>query len=154
MTIKIKSKCRLATTLALIMISMPTVSHNQEYRYIADTEFINPYTEVEQEQTEPKQYIGIFEITAYAPHDNQSGMCNDGNPNSTATGTYPTSGRTIAVDPRVIEYGTVVYIEGIGERVSEDTGGLIVGNKIDLMVDKYREAIRFGRQELKVWIVR
>ncbi|MDW7670000.1 MAG: hypothetical protein SCJ93_14340, partial [Bacillota bacterium] len=28
-------------------------------------------------------------VTAYAPFDNQSGMCNDGDPTSTATGTYP-----------------------------------------------------------------
>lgn len=146
---RVKSKCRLSIFIAtIIILSTPTTTHNTEHTYFDNTEFVQVYVEPQNE------YIGIFEVTAYAPHDNISGMCNDGNPNSTATGTYPTAGRTIAVDPNVIEYGTVVYIEGIGERVAEDCGGMIRQNCIDLMVDTYDEAMRFGRQKLKVWIVR
>ena len=44
-------------------------------------------------------------------------------------------GRTIAVDPSIIPLGTRVYIEGIGERVAEDTGSEIKGNDIDLFRD-------------------
>ena len=31
-----------------------------------------------------KWNIEVFEVTAYSPYDNRSGICNDGNPNYTA----------------------------------------------------------------------
>ena len=43
-----------------------------------------------------EKYIPIRAIvTAYAPYDNKSGMCNDGTPDTTATNTKPKRG-TIA----------------------------------------------------------
>jgi len=38
----------------------------------------------------------------------------------------------VAVDPRVIPYWTQIYVPGYGVGVAADTGGGIVGNKIDL----------------------
>ncbi|MGN0345674.1 MAG: 3D domain-containing protein [Lachnospiraceae bacterium] len=64
----------------------------------------------------------------------------------TATGTVPQQGRTIAVDPSVIPYGTVVHIEGLGDYVAEDCGGMIRGNHIDVYFDNHEEAVAFGRQ--------
>ncbi len=49
----------------------------------------------------------------------------------TATGTTVHKG-TVAVDPRVIPLGTRMHIPGYGYGVAEDTGGSIIGNKIDL----------------------
>ena len=93
--------------------------------------------------------VSSFTATAYAPFDSH-GLCSDGNPSSTATGTYPTEGRTVAVDPSVIPLGSRLIIEGQGVRVAEDTGGLIKGKRVDIMLDSRREALRFGRQEIKV----
>jgi 3D (Asp-Asp-Asp) domain-containing protein len=96
-------------------------------------------------------------VTAYAPFDNQSGMCNDGNPNSTATGTKPGPG-TLAADPERLPYGTQIYIPGYGLGTVEDTGGALRNDKenirIDIFVDTYEEAIEWGRQELVVEIRR
>lgn len=93
-----------------------------------------------------------FEITAYAPLDPQAieGMCYSGDPRVTRTGATSTPGRTIAVDPKVIPFSTPVYIEGIGWRIAEDTGGAIKGNKIDVMVETRKEAFAIGRQTVRV----
>lgn len=49
----------------------------------------------------------------------------------TATGKYLTDG-IIAVDPRVIDLHTTMYVPGYGFGQAEDTGGAIKGNHIDL----------------------
>lgn len=71
----------------------------------------------------------------------------------TATGTIPEQGRTIAVDPRKIPYGTHVYIEGYGEFIAEDTGGAIQGNRIDVYFESHAAALQFGRRTLMVTIL-
>ena len=102
-------------------------------------------------QDAPSWVVREFRVTGYAPFDDPVGLCSDGNPESTATGTYPTEGRTIAVDPRVIPYGTPVWIEGIGWRIAEDTGGLIRGDRIDVMYESRAEALRVNRTVLAVF---
>ena len=72
----------------------------------------------------------------------------------TATGTIPTEGRTIAVDPLVIPYGTEVYIEGLGTFVAEDCGGMIKGDRIDIFFASHEEALAFGKKTLYVSIDR
>ena len=57
----------------------------------------------------------------------------------------------VAVDPRVIPLGTRLYIPGYGLAVAGDTGGDIVGNRIDLGFDSWREAMLFGRRDIKVY---
>jgi uncharacterized protein YabE (DUF348 family) len=69
----------------------------------------------------------------------------------TATGTVPVrdpSGiSTIAVDPRVIPLGSLVYVEGYGKAVAADTGGAIKGNIIDVYVNSQEEAYNsWGRK--------
>ena len=59
----------------------------------------------------------------------------------------------IAVDPHVIPYGTRVYIPGYGFAVAGDTGGAIVGNRIDLFMDSYHDAISFGRRNVEMYIL-
>lgn len=76
----------------------------------------------------------------------------------TATGTTPVydpSGiSTIAVDPRVIPLGSLVYVDGYGYAVAADTGGAIIGNIIDVFVDSYDSAINWGRKyDIPVYIV-
>ena len=90
-------------------------------------------------------------MTAYCnemyPH-----ICNDGVSTKTASGTVPTVGRTIAVDPRVIPYGTQVVIDG-HTYIAEDCGGAIKGNKIDILFETHQEALDFGRQTKEIKIL-
>ena len=71
----------------------------------------------------------------------------------TASGTVPTDGRTIAVDPRVIPLGTVIEIEGLGQRVAEDTGSHVKGKKLDVFLPSVQACAQFGVRSRKVYIV-
>lgn len=62
--------------------------------------------------------------------------------------------RVIAVDKSVIPLYSIVEIEGMGLYNAADTGGDITGKRIDLLATSYEEAMKFGRQNLRVRIVR
>ena len=70
----------------------------------------------------------------------------------TAMGT-PVRHGVIAVDPIFIPLGTHVFIPGYGEAIAEDTGGDIVGYRIDIAFDSYYEALEFGRQILEIYVL-
>lgn len=72
--------------------------------------------------------------------------------NRTATGLVPYVG-IVAVDPRVIPLYTKMYIPGYGIAMAGDTGGYIIGNRIDLFYDDYNAAIHFGRRNVEVYIL-
>ena len=89
--------------------------------------------------------LGEFVITHYCACE----KCTDGD-GITATGTKATEGRTIAVDPEVIPYGTIVIIDG-HTYVAEDCGGAIKGNKIDIYMDSHRAALEAGVKVVEVF---
>ncbi len=92
--------------------------------------------------------------TAYCPCSSCCGISTG----ITATGTRAKYG-TVAVDPRVIPLGSRLYIETpdggfvYGYSVAEDTGGAIKGNRVDLFYPSHSEALRFGRRNVKVYIL-
>jgi len=94
-----------------------------------------------------------IEFTAYCAEPYAHAPCNDGDWAHTATGTTPVPGINLAVDPKVIPYGSRVYIDGVGLRIAEDTGGGIIGNEGDILVVTHEEALQFGRQTLRVWVL-
>ena len=70
---------------------------------------------------------------------------------TTAMGTRARVG-AIAVDPSVIPLGSEVYIEGVGARRAEDTGGNIVGNTIDIYMGSNAECISWGARYVTIYI--
>ena len=76
----------------------------------------------------------------------------------TAIGTLCRVG-AIAVDPKVIPYGTRMFIltnDGkyvYGEAVAEDCGGYIKGNRIDLYFDTVEECSKFGVRQATVYFL-
>ncbi|MBR2471150.1 MAG: G5 domain-containing protein, partial [Clostridia bacterium] len=76
----------------------------------------------------------------------------------TASGMKASRG-IIAVDPRVIPMGSKLYIESLdgspdyGYAIAGDKGGAIKGNKIDLFMDTRAECMRWGRRNVKVYIL-
>jgi 3D (Asp-Asp-Asp) domain-containing protein len=93
--------------------------------------------------------LGTFAVRAYT-HYHRPGQT----PNRTATGTVPVAGRTVAVDPRVIPLGTKIHIEGVGERIAEDTGGKVKGKALDLFLPSVRACRQFGVQHQEVHVLR
>ncbi|MFS0673850.1 ubiquitin-like domain-containing protein [Ornithinibacillus sp. 179-J 7C1 HS] len=61
--------------------------------------------------------------------------------------------KVIAVDPSVIPLGTRVWVEGYGEAIAGDTGGHIVGNRIDIHVPTKADAYQWGVRKVKVKIL-
>lgn len=86
-----------------------------------------------------------YKLTAYCPCSSCCGKT-DG---ITSTGTRATEGRTIAVDPRKIPYGSEVVIYG-HTYIAEDCGGAISNNRIDIFFDTHQEALEFGVQYAEV----
>ena len=83
--------------------------------------------------------LGVFLITCYDLEGR------------TASGA-PTSLATVAVDPRIIPLGTTIYIQGVGVRVAEDTGGAIIGHRLDIWEPSYAACLAWGVQSRAVSI--
>lgn len=96
--------------------------------------------------------LGTFKITFYCPCRKCSGSYG----HRTSSGAIATEGRTIAVDTKVIPYGTHVYIDGFGEFVAEDTGGKWVqGNHIDVFLESHSECLdtAHGTKRREVFVI-
>lgn len=90
--------------------------------------------------------LGEFKITAYCPCTKCCGQWAKG---ITSTGVTAQANRTIAVDPKVIPYGTTVLIDG-NEYIAEDCGGAIKGKRIDIYFDTHQEALQWGVKHKEV----
>lgn len=107
------------------------------------------------------RYKEVYTMTATA-YDAGYGSTgkNPGDPGYgiTRSGTRVRPG-VVAVDPRVIPLGSTLYVESLGRSASygvsfaEDTGGAIRGNRIDLYYESRSEALRFGRQSVRVYVL-
>ncbi|WP_138160524.1 3D domain-containing protein [Peptoniphilus catoniae] len=90
----------------------------------------------------------VMQATAYDPTAGSK----------TAMGTKARVG-AVAVDPRVIPLGSKLYIESMdgfptyGYATAEDTGGAIKGNRIDLFYSTNAQALKFGRRNVKVYVL-
>ncbi|MGE5124830.1 MAG: 3D domain-containing protein [Betaproteobacteria bacterium] len=90
----------------------------------------------------------VFVVTGYATGcDSPPGAL-------TKSGKPPVVGLTVAADPSVVPLGSVVYIDGIGERLVHDIGGAVRGRHLDVFMGSCVEARRFGRQQRQVRVLR
>ena len=99
------------------------------------------------------EYLGEYNCTAYCcekyPH-----ICGTGS-GKTASGQPIQADVTVAVgDTKKLPYGTVIYIEGVGIRIVQDTGKL-GKHQIDVAVDTHDNALSWsGQGKHKVWILK
>jgi 3D (Asp-Asp-Asp) domain-containing protein len=138
----------IATILLSITMVIPTDSSTvAEPISVAETttEFIETTTE-----PQPQTKTMLVEATAYCPCVKCCGKWSDG---ITASGVKAVEGITIAADIRKLPMGTKVYIEGLGERIVQDTGGAIKGNRIDIYFDSHEDALKWGRQQIEIEVL-
>jgi 3D (Asp-Asp-Asp) domain-containing protein len=100
------------------------------------------------EVTKPR----VYTVTAYTAGPESTGK-SVGHPayGVTASGERVQDGHTAAC-PRELAYGTVIDIEGVGERVCSDRGGAIKGARIDVYMTRLSDAKEFGKRKLNVTI--
>lgn len=151
----------------IVLSTEPTVPYTEPV--VSTSEPTVPDTEPEPETTEPAiepeqevndwTSLGTFKLTAYCSCSKCCGQYalnrptdENGNPIVyAASGARAEAGVTIAVDPGVIPYGTVVQING-HTYIAQDTGGAIRGNRIDVYFDDHQEAWNFGTQNAEVFV--
>lgn len=60
---------------------------------------------------------------------------------------------TVAVDPSVIPYGSILWIDGYGFAVANDCGGAIVGTNLDLYMRSIDECVIWGRRYVTAYLL-
>ena len=90
--------------------------------------------------------VQVFTCTAYCPCPRCCGRWSGG---PTASGKMPQAGRTVA-GPRVLPFGTILYIPGVGRRVIEDRLSRRFDHRVDVFFRTHAEALRFGKRVLRV----
>lgn len=133
----------------VVTLESKPVENDKESYELIEEEYVD-YKESESVATEmscdaSEWYI----VTAYCSCYRCCGKTNG----ITASGARATEGVTIAADTNKLPFGTRVYIEGVGERVVQDRGGAIRGNRIDLFFSDHQRALNFGRQTREVCII-
>ena len=116
--------------------------------------------QAEQEETPEMVSLGMFKTTAYCACKKCCGKWAENRPKDesgnpivyTATGAVAKEGKTIAVDPSVIPYGTEVIING-HTYIAEDCGGAIKGNRIDIYFESHEAALQYGVQQAEVFVM-
>lgn len=143
-------------TEVVIFETKPAVSETTEF--MIESIVTEPPIETEPEKPALVS-IGTFKLTAYCSCKKCCGAYAYNRPvdeygNEIVYGSIGVrleAGVSIAVDPRVIPYGTQVVIDG-HTYIAHDTGGSIKGKRIDVYFDDHQEAWNFGVQYAEVFV--
>jgi 3D (Asp-Asp-Asp) domain-containing protein len=154
----------LAIFVLVTLLGIIAVFPRKPIYLVAEPEII--YVEAEPEILVPSSefmtYVGDFKITAYCPCE----KCCEGwavnRPQVygkdvvfTASGAVAREGVTVAVVPEVFPYGTKLYIEGVGVRVAQDTGGALKPDNLEVYFNTHEDAWNSGLNDRprKVWLI-
>lgn len=156
----------LIVALIIAIATRPSASVVQPGLSAASTEapvttlpFVEVSTPVETEAEPEPILLGEFKTTAYCTCVKCCGIWSQEHPSRVGTdyvqrtksGTIPTEGRTVAVDPDVIPFGTVLIIDG-HEYIAEDSGAAVKGNVVDIYFASHEAAVNYGVQTKTIYI--
>lgn len=125
----------------------------QEHKFENTLTYTKSSEETAEEESEtadtPSMHsLGLFRTTGYCP----CRQCSEGWGRHTSTGAIAQSNHTIAVDPRVIPYGSKVMINGT-VYTAEDRGGGVKGNHIDIFFDSHAQTKQHGSRQQEVFLL-
>jgi len=93
-------------------------------------------------------FLIVLTVTAYAP--SAGGINCNADCAITASGVPPAVG--VAACPREWPFGTRLVVPGYGQATCLDRGGAIVGQRVDVVMETEREALEWGRREVRAWV--
>jgi len=121
----------------------------------ADSEL--PRLDVDAEKAARPDFLSALDIDSLSNADlvdfHATAYCLKGR---TASGVNTRPGM-IAADPSVLPLGTVVHLRAgryTGTYTVADTGGRIKGRRVDVYVESQREAVEFGRRQVKLKVLK
>ena len=133
---------------------------------VRETILANPVDEIIEKGPESVWELGVvpaYKPTNYTRVERFKATAYDASPmdngiwaGKTSTG-MPLVYGVIAVDPRVIPYGTKMYIESVdgqyiyGYAIAGDCGGAIKGKKVDLFFPSRSTCYQFGRRDVNIY---
>lgn len=141
----------LTVALAISVITRPSAS-------VVEPIVEEPTPQVETPVEPEPVCLGEFRTTAYCTCVKCCGIWSSEHPSRVGTdyvqrtksGTIPTAGRTVSVDPDVIPLGTAIIIDG-HEYIAEDTGNAVKGNTLDIYFDSHEAAVEYGVQKKTIY---
>ena len=156
----VKNKKVIATVISLLVVFITTIkTYANENKEIDNNNSIRIENSIKQKEIGIKRRLIEMDnknikgrqmkvkATAYTGSPAEGG-------DMTYLGTKCREGYTIAVDPKVIPLGTRVYIPQFNKVfVAEDTGSAIKGRKIDIFMNSYNAAIKWGIREIDIIIL-
>ncbi|HLY38346.1 MAG TPA: 3D domain-containing protein [Candidatus Binatia bacterium] len=134
------NECRVAATQSTVALAALAKSHEN---MLAATE--------QAPSVGTKSWGRRFTVTKYIPRSAAYGRFNTGY-TSTLIKADPAQ-RIVAVDPKLVPYGSQVWIEGLGWYRAEDCGSAIKGFRLDLLTATEKDAMEFGKQDRFVIVV-
>mgnify|MGYP004541210025 CR=1 FL=1 len=153
MSDKVLEKIIFSVSVALVCLLFLAIGLSNAPTKTEYIEIPKTVTVTEIKEVPPKadfEYLGEFTVTAYCPYEDEYG-------NATArpyNGEYiAVEGITVAVDPEVIPYGSVVIIDG-HSYIAHDCGGAVKGKVIDIYFDSVEAMNAWGKQTKEVYVKR
>lgn len=156
----IKNKKVIATVIGLLLIFTSTIKTYADENKVEDNNSIKIENSIRQQKE-----IGIKRRLIVMDNGNIKGKrmkvkasAYTGSPKEGGEYTYIDTkcreGYTIAVDPNVIPLRSKVYIPQFGKVfVAEDVGSAIKGNRIDIFMNNYDDAMEWGIREIDIIVL-
>jgi 3D (Asp-Asp-Asp) domain-containing protein len=135
---------------------LPTRIEKTEERLLALQREFNEYkaliaANLHNESTREVEFDVVeMNVSAYCPCKL---CCQEFADGITATGSDAKK-RGVAVDPKLIPYGSKLFVPGYGYAIADDCGGAIKGKRLDVRMTTHQEALEWGRQTLRVRVYR
>lgn len=103
--------------------------------------------------------LGEFTVTAYCACEKCCGRWSNMDRPLTASGEPAEEGITVGADWDTLPAGTVIYIDGLGERVVQDKPADWIVERynrkiLDVYFSSHEAALAFGKQKMYVWEVK